>query len=732
MSLWDKRRALGYYGSTNRNFDNRMLLVRLSPSSALSTVAAIFLAVLVFILISSSAERMTGLSWHTDGEQVFIQGVSGASAFPNPVAVHALIAGDTRWELKPRDVIPEPDVLPRFSDTDEFFERQGELAQLLQVERLVLEMDDGARYGVEVFNKSLNDIPLAFWLIVLAGFLGLLVTAGVWSYKPHLMSARIFLLCGFGFSLLTLSLAFYSTREIAIAESAFRIAHATNRLGMMLLTFGGSALLWHYPTQLGRFPFGRIILAVGFVGWLNETFQWLETPLHSYFDVFVVCTTASLINGIRQWRRSRNQPLERAALRWLLLSFLISFTLIWLLYVIPILFTHTLHLDLVVATWIVLCVFLGIALGISRYRIFDLDRWWLSVWLWFINGMLIFVVDVALITILDMGLVSSLTLTILLVGWLYFPLRQRVLKRFMGRQSQGLNHLLPKILSFMLSPHRPEEAEQFWESLLNEATQPIHVEALLEPVDDFTVRDDGMVMHVPAINDGPGLELAGCDGGRRLFTKRDIVLLQQCYDLVRFGEAQYRQREEATNRERERIMRDLHDDVGAKLLTLIHRVPETYADTARSALTTLRETIFSLGDDNERPLDDFMASLREEYADRCEAANCILHWDVPATGSLRVPAHVQINLSRVMREYLTNSLRHAHPDELWVSMNVSESGELNVDIQHNGPCEPVAQWQQGNGVLNMARRMKELAGRLHFDDRNPCGSKVKLQLPIPS
>lgn len=731
MSLWDKRRELGYHSPTIRNRNNRMLLVRLSPSSTLSTVAAIYLAVLVFVLVVSGQERITGLNWHTDGERVFVQGEAGVSAFPNPVAVNALIFPETRWALVPNDVIPEPDVLPRFSETDALFTRQGQLADLLKAQSVVLEMADGANYSVTIYSKTLRDVPMAFWLVVIAGFLGLLVTAGVWSYKPHLTSARIFLLSGFGFALLTITLAYYSTRELAIADSAFRIAHAGNRLGMVFLTFGGSALLWHYPTQLGRFPFGRVVMSVGLVGWMNETFQWLDTPFHSYFDLFVFCTSASFINGLLQWRRSKNQPLERAALRWLLLSFLISFTAIWLLYVIPILITHTLQLDLVVAVWIVLCVFLGIALGISRYRIFDLDRWWLSVWLWFINGLLIFAIDVVLITVLDFGFVSSLTLTILIVGWLYFPLRQRVLKRFMGRQAQGLNDLLPRILGFMLSPHDPQDARLFWESLVSDATKPIHVEPLSEAIAEFEVQDDGMVLRVPAVDDGPGLELAGCDGGRRLFNKRDIDLLKQCHDLVCFGEAQYRNREEATNRERERIMRDLHDDVGAKLLTLIHRVPETYADMARSALTTLRETIFSLSVDNERPLDEFMSSMREEYVERCEAADCTLHWDVPSYGSRTVPAHVQINLSRVMRECLTNSLRHAEPGELWVSMQLSESSELTMDIQHNGHSKPVDEWQHGNGVLNMIRRMNELAGRLHFNDRQPSGSQVSLQFPIP-
>nr|WP_196161124.1 ATP-binding protein [Reinekea sp. G2M2-21] len=727
----DKLAGMLYDRRPKPAFNQRMIMVRFSPSSLLSTVAALFLAAVVGIVLAVSNERVTGLDWQVDENTVTVSGQVAEAAELKNAHVMTVASSNVYFNITPDDLIPEPDVLPKFAMVQEFMARQQRLADVLKAPVLTLILANGDELNVPLRNRHLSDLPIDFWLQIIAGFLGLMITAGVWSYKPQLLSARIFLISGVGFALLCSTLAYYSTRELAISELAFRIAHAGNRLGMVLLTYGGSALLWHYPSQLGKFPFGRVTFVVALLAWTNETMQWIDTPFHSYFDLFFICTTLSFVNGMLQWRRSKDQPLERAALRWLLLSFLISFSLIWLLYVLPIVLTSALQLDLVVASYIVLCVFLGIAVGISRYRIFDLERWWLAVWLWFLSGMLVFIVDIALITLLDIGVLSSLTLTILIVGWLYFPLRQRVLRRFMGRQSQPLKELLPNILSFMLTPHTREKAEEFWQSLLDQAIRPIQQEIDKQPSEQFAIEDDGMVLRAPSIDGQYSLELAGCDGGRRLFSHSDISVLQQCYDLIRFGEHQYMLREDATNRERERIMRDLHDDVGAKLLTLIHRVPDPYADMARSALTTLRETIFSLGNDNDRPLDEFMASLREECIDRCEAANCELHWQVPATGNCKVTAHVQINLSRVIRECMTNSLKHSQPKNIWITMSLTDAFEIDMHLEHDGPAVPVQNWQANNGMLNMFRRMNELAGTITFDDREGQGVDINLRFPVP-
>jgi len=78
---------------------------------------------------------------------------------------------------------------------------------------------------------------------------------------------------------------------------------------------------------------------------------------------------------------------------------------------------------------------------------------------------------------------------------------------------------------------------------------------------------------------------------RRLRRARgDLERLGQALQAAR--SAEQAQREQAASRERERIYADLHDDLGAKLLGLIHRAPDAaYADAARAALQDLRDVV---------------------------------------------------------------------------------------------------------------------------------------------
>lgn len=706
------------------------LVMRLSPSSTLSTVAAVFLSLLLITIWLSTKERITGLQWSASENALYAIGDLLGDEETISIAVSSISTGDKEIFLTAFDLQPEPDVMSRFTETREFWDRQGQISELLLSPEIVITSIDNEQYARTIRYKGILDIPLSFWLLSLAGFLGLMITTGVWGYRPNLISARIFFICGIGFSLLSLMLAYYSTRELAIVDSYFRIAHAINRMGMIMLTFGGAALLWHYPSQFGSFPMGRFITAIALLFWINETFWFFDTPFHSYFDIFFLCTAISFVNGYRQWRRSEGQPLERVALRWLLLSFFICFTAIWLLYITPILLTNELKLNLVIANWIVLCVFLGIAVGISRYRLFDLERWWLGIWLWFISGMLVFIIDIALITLLDLGFVSSLTLTILIVGWLYFPIRQQVLRKYLRNQVSPLSVLLPKILSFMLMPHTKKKSSEFWYDLIDQAIKPIQIEVSSICDRLFVIEDDGMVLRVPSLMEGVSYEIAGRDRGKRLFSKDDIAILKQCFELIQYGEQQYQLREQSADRERERIMRDLHDDVGAKLLTLIHRVPDAYSDMARSALTTLRETIFSMASNNDIPLNDFLGTLREECMDRCNAAMVKVFWPESQYENICISAHIQINTTRVIRECITNSLSHSRPEHIFFNYTVSKGKDMEILIEHDGNSTPVKEWKSHNGTINLVRRMNELSGTISFSDRTPIGVKIHIVFPI--
>lgn len=701
-----------------------MVSSRVHPFRLLSLIGICSLLLVAAMIALALQERVIDVRWVVSGDSVIATAEDG---LPRVVTGISNSAGQITV-LDADYLIRDPDALPTYADMNRFMAYQSELSELLQGPSAILVSRDFPDQTFSTRKRTLDELPFSLYFQLTCGVLAILITGGIWGYRPYLPSAQVFMLCGIGFMLVCFTMGVYSSRALALPEVIISNLVIINRFGVNLLTYGGAILLWLYPKHYSQFPFVSLTATFGFLVWVNETFQWFEWPLHAYFAHFFVISTLAIFAGALQWRNSRNQPLERAALRWLALSFLVCFTGIWLLFVLPIIFYTDLTLNLEVASLLVLCVFIGVALGISRYRLFDLDRWWLEAWVWFLSGLAVIVVDVLLIMLLNIGFLSSLALTVLVVGWLYFPLRQWLLSRLLVRKALPMQDLLPDIMTFMLKPHRIEEPDQFWLKLLNRSFSPIQVTRESDIRNAISIEDDGMVLSVPRVHLPGHYEVVGCQKGQRLFNSDDARQLDQLYQLLVFGEEQYRLRENSTERERNRIMRDLHDDVGAKLLTLIHRTPPEQAELARSALSTLRDTIYSLRPETQIPLQEFFEGQREEVVHRCESFGVELHWRFDEDKAYFIPAHLQINLSRILRELLTNALKHGSPTRISIHISCLQH-RLSIEQEHDGIVSPVESWTDNNGMLNLKRRTSEINGYIEFRNIDS-GLHVELALTL--
>lgn len=708
-----------------QNVISQVLVMR-SPRFWMVLVAAISLLLAGAAIVLALLQPSFDVQFSVVNEQVVMnQSGRSTSNFKDKEIIVSSLDGIS---IDPLLLLREPDHLPDYTSFNTFIEQQRKVFQALQDGVLLVGAKDGRSIPIKVQERHLLDLPAGFWIQLCAGSIALLISGGIWSFRRHLISAQAFLVCGLGFAMVCNTLAVYSLRELVMAPDIFLWLHHTNRFAVTLLTFSGVALFWYFPQRLHRFPIIPALFIVGGSIWINETSQWITWPIHAYQAQFFIVSSLGLMVGIAQWRNTRQHPLERAALRWLLLSFLIFFTGIMLLYVMPTVLASQAQLNLEIASLIVLSIFCGIALGISRYRLFELERWWLEAWLWFICGLLVVVVDVIFVSFLDMSLSSSLTLTILLVGWLYFPIRQWALRRLGIDQKQSLQDLLPHIFKFMLSPHRTEDQNAFWKNLLTMAFQPLHSTQETGAIADTKISDHGLTLSVPGVASIEYIELAGCMRGQRLFNHDDIDLVEQMLSLIRYGNEQYEKRSAATTRERDRIMRDLHDDVSAKLLTLIHRSTDEYAEVARAALASLRDTIYSLQPNTQMPLQNMLGDLRAECMDRCAAAGIALDWKVTLTREVNLDAHQQINTSRIVREAITNALKHSGAHQIQLSA-IQRNAGITISIEDDGPSQ---HWdpQSGNGLINMRRRCDELAGTLDVGIRSPHGLCVSFSFPL--
>lgn len=197
-----------------------------------------------------------------------------------------------------------------------------------------------------------------------------------------------------------------------------------------------------------------------------------------------------------------------------------------------------------------------------------------------------------------------------------------------------------------------------------------------------------------------------------------------------FAQIQAMLKEQAMLEERERIYQDLHDDVGAKLLTLVYRAQTpNNAELARSALQDLRDVVSCAGVE-KIALMDAMANFRVECEQRLSDVGIVLIWtDTMSSGTLQLTQPQALNLGRILREAVSNIIRHAHAGQVVISLQctadliVLEIADDGIGISEKEPRS------HGRGLANIRKRAAMLGAEVVFEDNKPQGLKLQIKLP---
>ncbi|MCE4553855.1 sensor histidine kinase [Roseateles cellulosilyticus] len=194
------------------------------------------------------------------------------------------------------------------------------------------------------------------------------------------------------------------------------------------------------------------------------------------------------------------------------------------------------------------------------------------------------------------------------------------------------------------------------------------------------------------------------------------------------------EREQALLRERQRLMRDMHDGVGSHLIALL-RLAESgvdgsvMAELLRSAIEDLRLTIDSL-EPLEHDLATLLATLRTRVGHRLEMAGLRLEWamaDMPPLPWLEPAQALQV--LRLIQEAMTNVIKHAGARTL--SLSARQAGAvLEVCVADDGCGFDVSQPARGQGLASMRQRARALGAGLDIEASPGRGSRITLRLPL--
>lgn len=199
-----------------------------------------------------------------------------------------------------------------------------------------------------------------------------------------------------------------------------------------------------------------------------------------------------------------------------------------------------------------------------------------------------------------------------------------------------------------------------------------------------------------------------------------------------FEELRARREAEAVERERARLMRDLHDGLGGELASILaladapKPATQEIAGHARAALTDMRLIIGSLEDyGGDLPL--VLGAWRERAEPQLRAAGLTLDWavaDVPQLPALG-PAQA-LDVLRIVQEAATNAMKHARATRLRVAVS-ADTDHVELAICDDGAA--FAPRAGGSGIGNMQARAERLGATLTVG-REGEATCVRLRLPL--
>ncbi|CAN5473623.1 hypothetical protein BH10PSE4_BH10PSE4_26530 [soil metagenome] len=581
--------------------------------------------------------------------------------------------------------------------------------------------------------RSLADLSLDVWMLLGGGLAVFVVGVWIWALRPRDWAPRMLALAALGILVTAFSGALFDAKELTADGRLLWTLNALNLVGSNLCAAATVAQFLFFPTPLARpiwlVPAGLAAVAWGLAGGLG----WL--PASAYYAGLLAHVPVLAALLALQWRRVEQRPLDRGALRWIGLITLCGSGLLVVMMAAPKLLGGPSAASDGFAFVPLIFVYGGMALAVGRYRLFDLDLWAYRIVVGALTALALLALDALLVMALHVEGGAALGVSIVVVALVYLPLRAWVWKRLAGRAAISDDALFELAASVAFKPDAAERRAD-WTALLRRLFDPLEVSrsdlAPTAPV----LLEDGLALVVPAAAGEAATTLRYPAQGRRLFTATDTRLVAQLVLLMGKAEAARDSYARGVLEERERIARDLHDDVSARLLTSLHRedVREVRRDV-RDAMADIRVILSGLSGDQVE-LNQILADLRHETAERLKAAGVTLVWPIAPEGlgngvERRVLDYALYKtLISALREIVTNTIKHAGATRLSVEVR-EEAGRLRIVVIDDGRAasDLGRATGGGHGLKNIRFRLERLGGTLAFE-RADTGARTELVLPL--
>lgn len=611
-----------------------------------------------------------------------------------------------------------------------WYERGDAIARIAAAPGATISVADGGRAVRAPLSpraRTIGDLPSDFWLLVTQAIVIGLLGIGLRLARPRDPRAWLFGASSDGVMLAGFSGAVFDARELVADGALLQAMQGLNFVGSNLCGVGLCALFLMVPREIAPRRVRVALIALAAVAGVLEAVAVI--PRAGFYILLLLPTFAFPVIFALQWRGARHDPAGRSLLRWNGAWTFFGSVQMGLAMAAPILFGVA---PLASDGTIIVPLFLiygGIAFGVAGFRMFELDRWSYRLVLGALAILLLLLGDAALVSMLRVEQPVALALSVLAVGYLYFPLRALLWRWISGERPLSSDALFREaaVVAFSASARARRDG---WRALLDRLFEPMEMSPCPEGIAAPAIHDAGEMLALPAIADEGALCLRFARRGRRLFGPAELSAARELIVLMQEAEAARAEYGRGVAEERHRIARDLHDDVSAHLLTGLHREEVALVrGDVRQALVEIRTMVSSLSGP-ALPLTTVIADLRYETAERLAAAGVVLDWavgDGAGLDAVMLDYTHHKALASSVREVVSNVIKHAGAKTLVVTMTVAD-GALTLAMADDGAGTGTRAAVSGHGLGNIATRLAEIGGSCAASAGSG-GFKVMLRMP---
>ncbi len=195
--------------------------------------------------------------------------------------------------------------------------------------------------------------------------------------------------------------------------------------------------------------------------------------------------------------------------------------------------------------------------------------------------------------------------------------------------------------------------------------------------------------------------------------------------------------------ERRRLARELHDETGQALTSILLGLSALEdakdPDALRAAIQEVKDLAVATLRDVRRlavelrpaALDDFgLAAALERLSDNFAEQTGISVELESGLGEERLPADIETVLYRLVQEALTNVVKHAHAERVSIVLRRDQGAVIAV-IEDDGRGLSDGQGEGGLGLVGMRERVALVNGRFQIESSPNVGTTLLVEVPVP-